>query len=71
MKMMIISLIRMYQWIAACIKPSGCCRFSPSCSAYAIMAYQRHDVVKATLLTMRRLCRCHPWGGYGVDDVPQ
>lgn len=46
------------------------CRFTPSCSAYGIEAVSRHGAVKGGWLTLRRVCRCHPWGGHGPDPVP-
>ena len=50
----------------------GCnCRFEPSCSHYAIEALSRFGVVKGSWLTLRRVIRCHPWGGSGFDPVPQ
>ncbi|MSU91602.1 membrane protein insertion efficiency factor YidD [Rhodobacteraceae bacterium 2CG4] len=47
------------------------CRFQPTCSAYALEALQRHGALRGGWLTLRRLARCHPWGGSGVDDVPR
>jgi len=47
------------------------CRFHPTCSQYGLEAVQRHGAVKGSLLTIRRLCRCHPWGGCGEDPVPE
>lgn len=47
------------------------CRFSPSCSSYAIEAIQLHGVVKGGYLTAQRLRKCHPFGGSGYDPVPQ
>jgi hypothetical protein len=47
------------------------CRFEPSCSRYARTAFARHGLWRGTLLAMRRLARCHPWGSYGYDPVPQ
>ena len=50
------------------IKP--CCRFLPTCSAYALEALQRHGAARGLYLSIRRLLRCHPWGGSGYDPVP-
>ena len=47
------------------------CRFEPTCSAYSLEAYRKHGGVKGTYLTLRRIARCNPWGGSGVDDVPE
>jgi len=47
-----------------------CCRFTPTCSAYADEALLIHGPVKGTLLAIKRICRCHPWGGHGFDPVP-
>jgi len=46
------------------------CRFLPSCSAYALEAVQRHGAWRGGWLAVKRLCRCHPWGGSGHDPVP-
>jgi putative membrane protein insertion efficiency factor len=46
------------------------CRFQPSCSAYGIEAMRRHGAILGLWLTLRRLARCHPWGGHGPDPVP-
>lgn len=63
------SLVRVYQVVAAG-RPSRC-RFYPSCSAYAVEALERHGALQGSVLTARRLVRCHPWGGHGVDLVPE
>jgi len=49
---------------------TGSCRFYPSCSDYMAEAVRRHGVVRGTWLGCRRLARCHPFGGHGVDPVP-
>lgn len=46
------------------------CRFHPTCSAFALEALRRHGALRGGLLTVRRILRCHPWGGSGVDEVP-
>ena len=71
----LIFLVRLYQRLLSPFKiavfgPTGACRFSPSCSHYAVEALQVHGVFKGAALTAGRLCRCHPWGGCGDDPVP-
>jgi putative membrane protein insertion efficiency factor len=46
------------------------CRFTPSCSAYARTAILRHGACSGGWLALKRLARCHPWGGHGYDPVP-
>jgi putative membrane protein insertion efficiency factor len=46
------------------------CRYTPSCSAYAIEAWSRYGALTGTWLALKRLLRCHPWGGSGFDPVP-
>ncbi|WP_163848932.1 membrane protein insertion efficiency factor YidD [Pseudooceanicola aestuarii] len=46
------------------------CRYDPTCSAYILQALDRHGPWRGTWLSVRRVARCHPWGGMGVDDVP-
>lgn len=46
------------------------CRYDPTCSAYALEALRTHGGLKGGWLAVRRIARCHPWGGRGVDDVP-
>jgi hypothetical protein len=46
------------------------CRFTPTCSAYALEAIQHHGTLAGAWLALRRLGRCHPWGGCGHDPVP-
>jgi putative membrane protein insertion efficiency factor len=46
------------------------CRYDPTCSAYALQALEKHGGLKGSWLAAKRVARCHPWGGRGVDDVP-
>ena len=46
------------------------CRFEPTCSAYALEALARHGGLRGGWLTLRRIARCRPGGGFGIDDVP-
>ncbi len=46
------------------------CRYDPTCSAYAMEALEKHGGLKGSWLAAKRVGRCHPWGGHGVDDVP-
>ena len=66
---LLILPIRAYQRTLSRILPPSC-RFSPTCSSYAIEAIERHGVVRGLWLGTRRICRCHPWGGAGYDPVP-
>ena len=65
-----IGLIRVYQWLVSPLLPRAC-RFAPSCSEYAAEAIALHGVARGGWLALRRLLRCHPWGGDGFDPVPQ
>jgi putative membrane protein insertion efficiency factor len=66
---MLICLIRCYQSV---LRPLlvGSCKFYPTCSEYAIEALLKHGLWRGTLLALRRLLRCHPFGPGGYDPVP-
>ena len=66
---LLILPIRFYQRFVSPMFPP-CCRFTPTCSAYAIEALQKHGALRGTWLALRRIARCHPWGGSGYDPVP-
>lgn len=47
------------------------CRYMPTCSAYALEALERHGAIRGATLAATRIARCHPWGGSGIDNVPE
>jgi len=68
--------IHVYRWTispaqALLFGPAGGCRFTPTCSQYALEAIRKQGTVHGSWLATRRICRCHPWGGCGPDPVPQ
>ena len=63
-------IIRTYQLIIVPLMPSGTCRFQPTCSNYANEAIRIHGPLKGSWLALKRISRCNPWGGAGVDEVP-
>jgi putative membrane protein insertion efficiency factor len=72
---LIRALHRGYKWFVSPLLawvggPGSGCRFEPSCSDYMLGAIEAHGVCRGSWLGARRLCRCHPWGGTGLDPVP-
>ena len=65
----LIAAIRIYQLVFAPLLAPAC-RFEPSCSTFAVEAIARRGVVRGGWLALRRIARCHPWGGFGYDPVP-
>jgi len=66
---LLVFVLRFYRrWISPALPPT--CRFSPSCSAYAVEALTEHGAIRGSWLTLRRLLRCAPWHPGGVDPVP-
>lgn len=70
MKYLLMLLVRFYRRVLSPMKPP-CCRFYPTCSAYALEAISRFGAIRGTFLAVKRLSRCHPWNIGGVDYVPQ
>lgn len=64
-----IALIRCYQYCISPLKPQTC-RYSPTCSSYSLEAVKKYGPVKGLWLAIKRISRCHPWGGSGYDPVP-
>ena len=70
MKTLLIKLIRFYQRYISPLKGVGCCRFTPTCSEYAIEAIRVHGSLKGSFLAVKRILRCHPLCKGGYDPVP-
>jgi len=72
----LIFAIRLYRWTISPAQvflfgPTGGCRFTPTCSQYAMDAIHAHGALAGGTLAAKRICRCHPWGGCGHDPVPE
>ncbi|TZF84832.1 membrane protein insertion efficiency factor YidD [Pedobacter sp. BS3] len=62
-------LIRFYQYFISPLLGASC-RYTPTCSQYGVEAIKKYGPFKGGWLTLKRLSRCHPWGGHGHDPVP-
>lgn len=69
MKKILLAFVRFYQVAISPMLPPRC-RYTPTCSQYAVEALQKHGATKGSVLALRRICRCHPFGGSGYDPVP-
>jgi len=72
----LVFIVRFYRWVLSPMKtavfgPAGRCRFTPTCSHYALQAIRIHGALRGSALAGLRVCRCHPWGGCGHDPVPE
>lgn len=70
MKKGIIFLIKLYQRYISPLKGRGVCIYTPTCSQYAVEAYEKYGVIKGSLLTIWRILRCNPFAKGGYDPVP-
>ena len=70
MKHLLIKLIRIYQRGISPLTPPTC-RFTPTCSNYAVEALKKHGAIKGSILTIWRVLRCNPFGKGGYDPVPE
>ncbi|HEX9253811.1 MAG TPA: membrane protein insertion efficiency factor YidD [Ignavibacteriaceae bacterium] len=64
-----IVLIKVYQLLISPLFPSSC-RYTPTCSHYTAEALKKYGIIKGGWLGIKRISRCHPWGGSGYDPVP-
>jgi putative membrane protein insertion efficiency factor len=69
MKTLLLGLIWLYQLTLSSVMGRRC-RFLPTCSEYAAEAIQKHGSLRGSWLAVKRVARCHPWGGHGFDPVP-
>ncbi|MDX1418656.1 MAG: membrane protein insertion efficiency factor YidD [Rubricoccaceae bacterium] len=65
-RLALVGLVRLYQLVLSPALPASC-RYSPTCSQYAVQALQTYGAVRGTVLAVWRVLRCHPWGGHGHD----
>jgi len=69
-RQLLVAIVKAYRLVVSpWLGPS--CRFTPTCSSYAIEALERHGAAAGSYLTLRRLARCHPWCDGGHDPVPE
>jgi putative membrane protein insertion efficiency factor len=66
---LLLGLVRGYQLLVSPLLPSAC-RYYPTCSRYAAEALEHYGASRGAALAVRRVLRCHPWGGHGYDPVP-
>ena len=69
LKTLLLVLIRSYQLLVSSWLTANC-RYFPSCSEYALQALNKYGTMRGLSLTVRRILRCHPWGGSGHDPLP-
>jgi putative membrane protein insertion efficiency factor len=75
-QIILIFLIRVYRWTIPPAQiflsgPTAGCRFTPTCSQYALDAIRERGAISGSWLAAKRICRCHPFGGCGHDPVPK
>ena len=70
MKKLCIALIRFYRKLLSPLKRKPTCKYYPSCSEYALCAFETHGFFKGSLLSVFRILRCNPWSKGGIDYVP-
>jgi putative membrane protein insertion efficiency factor len=66
----LIALIQFYRYFISPLTPASC-RHVPTCSEYAIISVKQHGPLKGSVLAIKRLSKCHPWGTHGYDPVPK
>lgn len=69
LKWLFLGLIKFYQKCISPLTPASC-RYTPTCSQYALEAVRKYGALKGGWLALKRILRCNPWGGSGYDPVP-
>ena len=69
LKYIFIGFVKFYRYCISPFTPASC-RYTPTCSMYALEALHKYGALKGGWLTFKRILRCHPWGGHGYDPVP-
>ncbi|WP_421782977.1 membrane protein insertion efficiency factor YidD [Kiloniella litopenaei] len=70
LRALLLGFVKLYQYGISPYTPASC-RYHPTCSEYASEAIVTHGALRGGWLALKRLSRCHPWGGYGYDPVPE
>lgn len=70
MKKILIKTVKFYRHAISPYKGASCCRFTPTCSEYAIEAIEKYGSIKGSYLAIKRILRCHPFSKGGYDPVP-
>ena len=65
----LVFFVKIYQRIISPLFPPTC-RYTPTCSEYAIQSLKKYGIIKGVYLSIKRIVNCHPWGGSGYDPVP-
>jgi hypothetical protein len=71
LKTLVILPIRFYQYAISPLLGANKCRFQPTCSHYMVGAIEEWGVLRGVWMGLKRIGRCHPWGGHGYDPVPK
>lgn len=69
MKQLLVLIFRGYQLLISPLLPNAC-RYAPTCSEYGIQAVRKYGALKGGWIAIKRILRCHPWGGHGYDPLP-
>ena len=66
----LILMIRLYQFFISPLLGQNC-RYLPTCSEYSVMSLKEHGLFRGSILSIKRISKCHPWGSHGFDPVPK